>query len=143
MRDPVKAKAYQSAWYVRNRVACIERARAWTKAREHAPAERAKRMLGNVKGRAMKNGLPYDLTREWALPRLLAGCELTGLPFDLRPGGKVQPYSPSVDRIDPALGYIQSNCRLVITAVNFAKNVWTDDVLLTWAAALVARSTTQ
>jgi hypothetical protein len=47
------------------------------------------------------------------------------------------PFSPSVDRIEPSLGYVEGNVRMTITAFNLGKNRWSDDVLLHWARALI------
>lgn len=78
------------------------------------------------------------LTAEWAIEKLLAGnCEGTGLPFTFDVGSGHQPFAPSIDRIDSALGYTPDNCRMVITAFNHGRNEWSDDVLATWARAFL------
>lgn len=40
-----------------------------------------------------------------------------------------RPLAPSIDRIDSSLGYTRQNCRIVCAAVNYAMNVWGEDVL--------------
>ena len=65
-------------------------------------------------------------------------CALSGKPFrEAKHGsGRAQrPYAPSLDRIDPRIHYTLENCRLVLTAVNFALNAWGDEVFLDIAEA--------
>lgn len=49
-------------------------------------------------------------------------CQLTGIQFttDNPMKCRVRPFSPTVDRIDSSLGYIDGNCRVVCNAVNIA-----------------------
>jgi hypothetical protein len=53
-------------------------------------------------------------------------CEITGIAFsmDKAPGTFRRPLAPSIDRIDNALPYSASNCRLVCLCVNIAINEW-------------------
>jgi len=94
------------------------------------PSFLLERLIKESRKRAKKKDLPYDLTIEWAMDLYEKACPMSSLPYapsDIpgRPG----PRLPSIDRIDPALGYIQSNCRLVCTQANYALNVWGDEVL--------------
>lgn len=70
-------------------------------------------------------------------------CAITGLRFETRSiaGAKAfrDPFRPSVDRIDPPRGYIDGNCRLVCTAVNFAIGEWGEEIFFAIAEAAVAR----
>lgn len=72
--------------------------------------------------------MPFDLTLEWILERIEAGrCELTGIRFDLSPISqkqRINPFSPSVDRVKPGIGYTMDNCRVVATAMNIALGAW-------------------
>lgn len=57
-------------------------------------------------------------------------CQVTGVPFDIdRCGHQRAAYAPSIDRIDPALGYERGNVRLVCQIANLAMNVWGADTL--------------
>jgi hypothetical protein len=70
-------------------------------------------------------------------------CMLTGLPFketQLGTGQARKPYALSLDRIDAEQPYTLKNCRLVLQAVNFALNVWGDEVFLEIAAAATQHS---
>jgi hypothetical protein len=64
------------------------------------------------------------LSMEWASQKFEAGCALTGLPFSLEAdidSCRVNPEAPSIDRIDPAKGYTEDNCRLIHHWINAAK----------------------
>lgn len=54
-------------------------------------------------------------------------CELSGVPFGLSPGR--DPASPSLDRIDPAQGYIPDNVRVICHALNAALGDWGEELL--------------
>lgn len=71
-------------------------------------------------------------------------CELTGMPFREnskrhRQGHMLNPFSPSVDRINSRSGYTADNCRLVCLCVNLALNQWGDEVFDTMARAYVTQ----
>ena len=86
---------------------------------------------------------PYELDHDFVKRKLEAGiCEATGLPLirTAPDGVKINPFTPSLDRIIPSLGYIPSNVRLVCFAFNRAKSDWGDEVLLQIATALVHRN---
>jgi hypothetical protein len=73
--------------------------------------------------RAKQKGLPFNLTREWMELKLIAGlCEVSGIPFQ-----DVGPASPSIDRVIPSRGYIQTNCRVVLWCINAAFGDWGED----------------
>ena len=85
--------------------------------------KKAKVMVLNAKGRAKKKKLEFCLTEEMIAPRVINGvCELTGIAFDLsyKSASRKNPFSPSIDRIDSSKGYVLSNIRVVLTAVNNA-----------------------
>lgn len=50
-------------------------------------------------------------------------CEITGLPiiYELEKNG-INPFRPSVDRIDCKKGYTEDNVRVVCVAVNYCLN---------------------
>lgn len=87
----------------------------------------------NAKGR---RGIPFALTKQDARDLLeQAGwrCAVTRTPFSLETVGAHtdKPFAPSIDRINSALGYERSNCRVVCVATNFAMNRWGEGVLRT------------
>lgn len=60
-------------------------------------------------------------------------CSLTGLPLVLNYGKN----SISIDRIDSAIGYLESNVQLVIKEANFMKQVLTMDELLIYCQLII------
>lgn len=58
-------------------------------------------------------------------------CQVSGIPFsDYKPpDSRSSPYIPSIDRIDPKIGYVKGNCRIVCFCVNLAMNEWGDEVI--------------
>ena len=99
----------------------------------------AKRILSNIKQR---NNI--DLDEVWIQERLDRGtCEVTGISFEFpeygsKPRGfNYHPWTASVDKIIPELGYRKENCRLVVWAYNRAKGLWSDEVVLQLARGVV------
>ena len=78
------------------------------------------------------------------MERLVRGvCEQTGVPFDYRRTHKkshaMRLFSPSLDRIDPSLGYTQDNCQVVVIAYNLAKQSGTDREMRAMCMSMAAR----
>lgn len=100
---------------------------------------RAQALRSGAQQRAKKKNQPMELDNEWLITRLEHGhCEVTGIGFvlDSPQDCAIHPFTPSIDKIVPALGYTKENCRMVVFAVNAAKQDWTDDTLLAVAAAI-------
>lgn len=59
----------------------------------------------------------------------LGRCAVTNVEFSLDwvEGSRLRPFSPSIDRIEPAKGYVRKNCRLVCVAANFSMNQWGEE----------------
>jgi len=51
----------------------------------------------------------------------------------------MNPYAPSIDRIDPSLGYVPDNCRIVCQRYNLWKGQAADDKEIIEFARLVAQ----
>lgn len=91
-----------------------------------------------AKTRAFKANLNFELTPEWVQSKLDTGfCEVTKLPFSWTAGNKVNPWGPSIDKIDPNKGYTLENSRLVVWIYNTAKNTFTDSDVSLLANAIV------
>jgi len=90
--------------------------------------------------RAKQQGLPCDLTKEWAAAKWTGKCEITGVPFRFERGQKRRFWAPSIDRIIPEAGYTQDNCRFVLWAVNCLKGVGSDAEMYE-VARLITEST--
>lgn len=89
-------------------------------------------MLHGARLRAFQKNLPYDLDKY--IPDIIARvntglCELTGYKMVVG-DGKHQWNSPSIDRIQPELGYVYSNIRIICRALNVAFGNWGEEKLL-------------
>lgn len=74
----------------------------------------------NAKARAQKQGIQFDLTKEWLLENLNDVCPLLGVPFTYGMG-KTTPATPTIDRKDPKKGYTQDNCWVISAKANRIK----------------------
>jgi hypothetical protein len=90
----------------------------------------------SAKARAKEKNLPFDLTlADLGSP---THCAVTGIEFDLSCSfreGNI--FVPSLDRIDPALGYVKGNVRVVVHGYNLAKHTGTDSDVMKLARAIV------
>lgn len=93
--------------------------------------------VDDARARARHAGIECDLTKEWAKQRWTGRCEISGIEFRTNCGRSV--YSLSIDKIDPKLGYIQTNCRFVILGVNLLKFTGTDKDMYAIAKAIVEK----
>jgi hypothetical protein len=100
-------------------------------------------LLSQLKSRAKKQGLDFNLNKAWLEKRIATGrCEMTQLPVYFKPyrrgeKGKRHFLSLSVDRIDNTQGYTTTNTRVVCWAYNLLKNSYTDRDVCSIALALV------
>lgn len=133
-RKHAQIRASQKRYYVANRAKLIAQSNEWRE-RQHQTKPWAP-LLGTAKYRAKKEGLPFNLTAEWALATWKGVCEISGIPFVLNKRRSV--FSPTIDKIIPNLGYEQSNCRFVLFGVNALKYNSTDTDMYAIAAAITA-----
>ena len=100
-------------------------------------------MIQWIRSRSKKRGFPFNLTVEFLAEKIMRGrCEVTGIPFELGSSDEhhTKAFSPSVDRIIPGGGYTQNNVRVVVYIYNIARSDFSEDDVLTFAKALVAKS---
>lgn len=72
------------------------------------------RLISSTKSRCKSRGIPFALTfNSIKIPEV---CPILKIPFDR---GR---YAPTIDRIDPRLGYIDSNIRVISKLANTMKN---------------------
>ncbi|CAB4164257.1 hypothetical protein UFOVP826_16 [uncultured Caudovirales phage] len=91
-------------------------------------------MIKEAKKRAKKKSLPCSINQEWAKLRWTGYCELTGVEFvksSYRQG--TNPFSATIDRIEPQKGYTPDNCRFIANCVNAFKSTMTDRQMLSMA----------
>lgn len=103
---------------------------AYQRERRQQIAARAYYLLQNCRARGRERGVEFSLTKPWLVERLTRGvCEASGLPFVLErhSAAFIGPFSPSLDRRDPAQGYTETNTLVVITMHNFCKGQWGPD----------------
>lgn len=131
LRPEVKARQRETklAWDKANRAKRNVTMRNWRQ------ANRAANLIFRAKKRAEAKGLDFDLKGHVKdlQDRIDRGfCELTGYPFDFTLDdvtGYRRFDSPSLDRIDNDRGYTYDNVRVVLSIVNYALNVYGEDVL--------------
>ena len=66
-----------------------------------------------------KNKIPFDLTPEYLESIWTPACPVFGKPFEMF--DKSSSFSPSLDRIDPAKGYVKGNIRYISARANRIK----------------------
>ena len=101
-----------------------------------SPRGMALRMVRDAKRRSKRDKIPFSLNSLDLIDRLETGiCELSGLPFVLG-SNEQSPYSPSIDRIVPAMGYAPDNIRIICWSLNAAFGSWGEDetrkIMTTW-----------
>jgi hypothetical protein len=107
------------------------------------PARVLTRLLYGVTARAVKNGIPCDLTAadlQELFDRQDGRCAICGIAFDFssdRGPNERLPFAPSVDRIVPALGYVRGNVRLTTVVANYAMSDWGEEPVRRFARALL------
>lgn len=100
---------------------------------------RSSELLTVAKSNAKRCGVACTLSRARVARALQTGvCEMSGLAFVLSPGvGTARhPRSPSLDRVNPSLGYTDDNVRVVCWQVNLARNEYGDEALYEMVEAL-------
>jgi hypothetical protein len=102
---------------------------------------RATVLIGNAKTRCKKKGIEFQLTLEWVEKHLNRGtCELTGIPFNLKPPNKNatrRPDAPSLDRINKNKNYTEENTRVILWAVNCALSEYGTEEMLPILKAMI------
>lgn len=100
---------------------------------------RGKVLFQSAKRRAELKGIKFAISESWVIDKIKIGfCEASGLKFHLLAGIR-SPQAPSIDKINPNLGYIEGNCRVVCWMFNAAKNRFSDADVLNFARALIAK----
>jgi hypothetical protein len=83
-------------------------------------ANPCREMLVKAKHRAKKAGLDFNVGLEdVVIPKV---CPVLGIPIIRGTGSRPSPNSPSLDRIDPAKGYVKGNVMVISNRANTLKN---------------------
>jgi hypothetical protein len=153
LRHPEQSKAASRNWYAKNKEHAAAWKREWIanntekyiarrKRYRSVPTIRARELLTSTKWIARERGMPHDLDRAWIAEKLAAGkCELTGIAFNFEPleNSRSNPYTASLDRIIPEKGYVKSNVRCILWALNAAFNSYGENVYADIARVYLAR----
>ena len=114
-------------WKAANRALINDTAKAW---RQHGSGS-VSEMLSQAKKRAKKAGIPFTVTAaDVPIPEL---CPVFGKPLARGNTKGPSPWSPSLDKIIPALGYIPGNVRVLSHKANLMKNDATPEELSVFA----------
>ena len=87
---------------------------------------RLSKLIAMAKNRAKEKKLPFNLSKQFMIDlweKQKGTCPISHRSFDLESSGvfgQVNPNAPSIDRINPKLGYVEGNVRIVIYHVNVA-----------------------
>lgn len=123
-------------WIEARRAHTNEASKRWLA--ENPEIARKKCLLNNCRGSARKRGHECTLTAE-DIDAMLSTmtCSVTGLPLTWEHEGETirNPWAPSIDRIDNALGYVPGNVRVVCWAFNLMRADWPDEVVRTLVEA--------
>lgn len=142
MESREKARVREAKWRDKNREKIRETRRKWLAANLEKQRVYARRAAENRpwaksfterRNTAKKRGIAFEIDQAYLKTIWTGRCSLTGLPFDVksRAGGKTgpRPFSPSVDRIRPELGYVPGNVRFVLHCVNAFRGTMSDALM--------------
>lgn len=77
-------------------------------------------MYSRLKSRAKASNIPFNIEKtDLVIP---THCPVLGIELVWGEGKGYQPYSPSVDKIKPNLGYVKGNVRVISARANLLKN---------------------
>lgn len=128
LRTKDKRVAQAKAWKRDNRALIKATDRAW----RHSELGSISEMLSRAKKRARQDGLPFTLTvSDVHLPKL---CPVFGEPLVVGTGKGPTPWSPSLDKIIPANGYVPGNVMVMSQKANLMKNSATPADLILFAS---------
>jgi len=78
----------------------------------------------DARKRALKKGVPFDITAAYILSIMTDTCPIYGTEFKWLGNGSILPTSPSLDRIDPAKGYVEGNVVIISSKANNIKSAY-------------------
>ena len=142
-----QTKEYFAEYYQKNKEKVKAKTGAYSKTKRGKQVHKKSRAkhYQSVHGRAVvlrhaaNQRDECSLSVEWVEQRILAGCALSGLPFDLSVPKQQSPYAPSIDKINPTEGYTEANSRLILWSLNAFKGSNTDADMLRIASALLTK----
>lgn len=135
--ERARINSMTNRWGTENPGRNSERSRRWE------ADNAAKNLLNKCRSNAKSRALDFELTVKH-IEDMLAPmtCSVTGLPLAWGHAGnsKANPWRPSIDRIDCAIGYRPGNIRIVCWAFNQMRGDFPDEVVFALAKAVAARA---
>ena len=109
------------------------------------PKDYARALYLRAKKSAQVRSIDFSISEGEIVEKLIASggkCAITGLRFSMEKvdGVRIRPWMPSLDRIDAAVGYTASNCRIVCAAVNLALNQFGEKMFYKIAYATILKT---
>jgi hypothetical protein len=91
-----------------------------TKSQKHYRENWAQRQIATKRWAARKSGTPFNIeTEDIIVP---AFCPVLGLKLEIGLAKGAKDNSPSIDKIDPKLGYVKGNIQVISLKANRIKN---------------------
>lgn len=107
----LKLRAYQKEYYQNNKEACD--------ARTYRNRTPERELYYKAKGRAKKNGLDFNIDLEDIV--IPDKCPILGIPIR-KAKGKMDAYSPTLDRRVNNKGYVKGNVSVISNKANMCKS---------------------
>jgi len=122
--NPAKVKQYVKQWRKQNAEVYKK---LYLKYRTSNPLRyRASKIIQTARSNAKRKKVPFRLTPQYVFEKMKSGhCEVTGMKFVISKDAR-NPYSPSIDKIKPSLGYTEGNVRIILWALNAFKSNFSD-----------------
>ena len=79
----------------------------------------------DAKNRAVKKGVPFEITTAYIKTIMTDTCPIFGTDFNYGQNKGIKPTSPTLDRIIPELGYIEGNVVIISSQANNIKSAYT------------------
>ena len=78
----------------------------------------------DAKKRANKKGVPHAITAAYVYSILTDVCPIYGTEFQWMGNGKILSTSATLDRVDPAKGYVEGNVVVISSKANNIKSAY-------------------
>jgi len=117
-----------------------ERKRERNAIRKDIKTPRLKRMIYLSKAHAKIKNIEFDIDYEWLKNNVPDKCPKCGIDFGYDMRIKMNPFAPSIDRIDPKKGYTKDNCQIVSWIYNCGKNSYEEKDLYIICRAFLERN---
>ena len=123
-KDHDASKAYSKKRYDENRDKILLQRRIRHK------KDPINKMINDARYRAKKNSIPFNITKDdISIPKL---CPILGISISVSDGSN-KPWSPTIDKIDPKLGYVKGNVQVICHKANMMKSDATKEELINFA----------